>query len=206
MEQDRFLEGCAHRFTHDQSWRACSNSPVDLDLYTILPRSQAPSQVFIGESLLHGSSCAPFQNEISEVSLIVNMFNKLHDMYYALHITVTPPPPPPPPPIHDCGKLPGTFALAVLSPSSHYEVLSILDVMHVRKHTRPYAFFMQPKAVRAWDTPAFPLLCLHYQTSLIATYHCSPIRVTTYLASFTGLLTPSLVPRPPPRFYLVRGC
>ena len=54
-------------------------------------------------------------------------------------------------------KLPGTLALlAVLSPCAHVQLgpfyhLSTLDVTHMRKDTRPFAFLVQPKTVRAWE-------------------------------------------------------
>ena len=35
MEQNQ-SPGSAGRFTHDLRWRACSNSPVDLDLCTYI--------------------------------------------------------------------------------------------------------------------------------------------------------------------------
>ena len=97
MGQDRFPEvlliglHMTRAGGHVQIVSQASLSPHPLDLYTILPHSQAPSQLFIGESLLHGSSCAhyvTFQNEKAKFRLL---FNRLHVLCFC--ISQSPPPP-----------------------------------------------------------------------------------------------------------------
>ena len=81
------------------------------------------------------------------------------------------------------GKLPGTLAvLAVLSPCSikSFYHLSTLNVTHVRKHTRPSAFFRATESgARAWDEATW---VYYLVIAVLSDYVC-----TVLLYTRTGL-------------------